>query len=85
MIMALIALIFVLLPLLIALSRSAINDFRDGWGEREIKTTKIQYGGEMFLEIIKTWTNLTQLWRTRMSFKNIVWQKQPVEITWKLF
>jgi hypothetical protein len=25
---------------LIALSRSAINDFRDGWGEREIKTTK---------------------------------------------
>jgi hypothetical protein len=23
-----------------ALSRSAINDFRDGWGEREIKTTK---------------------------------------------
>jgi hypothetical protein len=36
---------------LIALSRSAINDFRDGLGEREIKTTKIQYGGEMFLEI----------------------------------
>jgi hypothetical protein len=30
----------------------AINDFRDGWGEREIKTTKIQYGGEMFLEMI---------------------------------
>jgi hypothetical protein len=25
---------------LIALSRSAINDVRDGWGEREIKTTK---------------------------------------------
>jgi hypothetical protein len=25
---------------LIALSRSPINDFRDGWGEREIKTTK---------------------------------------------
>jgi hypothetical protein len=25
---------------LIALSRSAINDFCDGWGEREIKTTK---------------------------------------------
>jgi hypothetical protein len=25
---------------LIALSRRAINDFRDGWGEREIKTTK---------------------------------------------
>jgi hypothetical protein len=23
-----------------------------GWGEREIKTTKIQYGSEMFLEII---------------------------------
>jgi hypothetical protein len=40
MIMALIALLFVLLPSLIALSRSAINDFRDGWGEREIKTTK---------------------------------------------
>jgi hypothetical protein len=34
---------------LIALSRSAINDFRDGWGEREIKTTKIQYGGEICL------------------------------------
>ena len=43
MIMALIALLFVLLPSLIALSRSAINDFRDGGGgggEREIKTTK---------------------------------------------
>jgi hypothetical protein len=26
-----------------------INDFRDGWGEREIKTTKIQYGGELYL------------------------------------
>jgi hypothetical protein len=25
---------------LIALSRRAINDFRDGWGEPEIKTTK---------------------------------------------
>jgi hypothetical protein len=25
---------------LIALSGSAINDFRDGWGEREIKKTK---------------------------------------------
>jgi hypothetical protein len=25
---------------LIALSKSAIDDFRDGWGEREIKTTK---------------------------------------------
>jgi hypothetical protein len=25
---------------LIALSGSAINDFHDGWGEREIKTTK---------------------------------------------
>jgi hypothetical protein len=25
---------------LIALSWSAINDFRDGWGVREIKTTK---------------------------------------------
>jgi hypothetical protein len=25
---------------LIELSGSAINDFRDGWGEREIKTTK---------------------------------------------
>jgi hypothetical protein len=37
---------------LIALSRSVINDFRDGWGELEIKTTKIQHGGEMFLEII---------------------------------
>jgi hypothetical protein len=34
---------------LIALSGSAINDFRDGWGEREIKTTKIQYGGEICL------------------------------------
>ena len=34
---------------LIALSRGAINDFRDGWGEREIKTTKIQYGGEIYL------------------------------------
>jgi hypothetical protein len=32
---------------LIALSTSAIVDFRDGWGEREIKTTKIQYGGEI--------------------------------------
>jgi hypothetical protein len=40
MIMALIALLFVILPSLIALSRSAINDFRDGWGVREIKTTK---------------------------------------------
>jgi hypothetical protein len=28
---------------------SAINDFRDGWGEREIKTTKIQYRGEIGL------------------------------------
>jgi hypothetical protein len=28
----------------------AINDFRDGWGEREIKiTTKIQYGGKIYL------------------------------------
>jgi hypothetical protein len=35
-----IALHSVQLPSLIALSRSAINDFRDGWGEREIKTTK---------------------------------------------
>jgi hypothetical protein len=25
------------------------TDFRDGWGEREIKTTKIQYGGEICL------------------------------------
>jgi hypothetical protein len=49
MIMALIALLFVLLPSLIAPTRSAINDFRDGWGEREIKTTKIQYGGEIYL------------------------------------
>jgi hypothetical protein len=35
--------------LLIALSRSAINDFRDGYGEREIKTTKIKYGGKIYL------------------------------------
>jgi hypothetical protein len=49
MIMALIALLFVLLPSLIALFRSAINDFRDGWAEREIKTRKIQYGGEIYL------------------------------------
>ena len=34
-----IALHSVQLPSLIAL-RSAINDFRDGWGEREIKTAK---------------------------------------------
>jgi hypothetical protein len=34
---------------LIALSGSAINDFRDGWGEREMKTTKFQYGGEICL------------------------------------
>jgi hypothetical protein len=34
---------------LIALSNSAINEFRDGWGEREIKTTKIQYGGTIYL------------------------------------
>jgi hypothetical protein len=47
MIMALIALLFVLLPSLIVLSRSAINHFRDGWGKREIKTTKIQNGGEI--------------------------------------
>jgi hypothetical protein len=40
MIMALIALLFVLLPSLIALSGSVINDFRDGWWEWEIKTTK---------------------------------------------
>jgi hypothetical protein len=40
----------ILRPTLIALSRSAINDFRDGWGEREIKiTTKIQYGGNIYL------------------------------------
>jgi hypothetical protein len=26
-----------------------LNDFRDGWGQREIKTTKIQYGGEIYL------------------------------------
>jgi hypothetical protein len=32
-----------------ALFWSAVNDFRDGWGEREIKTTKIQYGGEIYL------------------------------------
>jgi hypothetical protein len=38
MIMALIALLFVLLPSLIALSRSEINDFRDGWGERSLLT-----------------------------------------------
>ena len=34
---------------LIALSRSAINNFRDASGEREVKTTKIQYGGEIYL------------------------------------
>jgi hypothetical protein len=34
---------------LIALFWSAVNDFRDGWGEWEIKTTKIQYGGEIYL------------------------------------
>ena len=28
---------------------SGINDFRDGWGEREIKTTKVQYGSEIYL------------------------------------
>ena len=44
-----IALHSVQLPLLIALFRSAINDFRDGWGEREIKTREIQYGGEIYL------------------------------------
>jgi hypothetical protein len=54
MIMALIALLFVLLPSLIGLFRSAINDFHHGWGgggggEREIKTTKIQYGDEIYL------------------------------------
>ena len=35
-------------------------------GEREIKTTKIQYGGEICL--IKTWTNLTKFWH-RNEFK----------------
>jgi hypothetical protein len=25
------------------------NDFRDGWGVREIKTTKVQYGGVIYL------------------------------------
>jgi hypothetical protein len=37
MIMALIALLFVLLPSLIALSRSAINDFRDAGGSGNSK------------------------------------------------
>jgi hypothetical protein len=27
----------------------AINNFHDGWGEREIKATKIQYGSEICL------------------------------------
>jgi hypothetical protein len=31
---------------LIALSRIAINDFPDGWGEREIKTTKSNMAAE---------------------------------------
>jgi hypothetical protein len=44
--------IILLIALSIAFSRSAINDFRDGWGEREMKTTKIQYGGEIYLVLI---------------------------------
>jgi hypothetical protein len=44
--------IILLIPLSIAFSRSAINDFRDCWGEREMKTTKIQYGGEIYLVLI---------------------------------
>jgi hypothetical protein len=46
MIMALIALLFVLLPSLIALSRSAINDFR-GLGGAGKQNNKIQSGGEI--------------------------------------
>jgi hypothetical protein len=40
MIMALIAPLFALLPSLIALSWSAINDFGDGWGERGNQNNK---------------------------------------------
>jgi hypothetical protein len=38
---------------LIAHSRSAINDFRDGRGsgKSKVKTTKIHYGGENVVEI----------------------------------
>jgi hypothetical protein len=32
---------------LIALSRSAINDFLDGWGGAGNQNNKIQYGGEI--------------------------------------
>jgi hypothetical protein len=49
MIMPLIALLFVLLPSLIALSRSAINDFRDGWGEWEIKQQKSDMAAKFVL------------------------------------
>jgi hypothetical protein len=30
------------------------------------------------------WTNLTEFWH-KVSLKNIVWQKEPVENTWKQF
>jgi hypothetical protein len=56
----------------------------DGWGEREIKTTSPIWRGNLFLSCIKTiWTNSIELnFGTRMSLKNIVWQKEPVENTW---
>jgi hypothetical protein len=44
--------IILLIALSIAFSGSAINDFCDGWAEREMKTTKIQYGGEIYLVLI---------------------------------
>ena len=30
------------------------------------------------------WTNLTEFWPKNV-FKNIVWQKEPAENTWKQF
>jgi hypothetical protein len=65
---------------LIALSRSAIIDFRDGWGEREIKTTKSNMAAKFKKVFITMWTNLTKFWH-KNEFKNIVWQKEPVENT----
>jgi hypothetical protein len=54
---------------LIALSGSAINDFRDGAN----MAAKF---------VLQTWTNLTTFWHQN-EFKNIVWQKEGVENTWK--
>jgi hypothetical protein len=48
-------------------------------GSRKSKQEKSNMAAKF---VVQTWTNLTKFWHQN-ELKNIVWQREPVENTWK--